>query len=152
MVAVTTNVLVILITVVVTDGGVAVEVAAVVEEEEAVDMVVGAGCRVRFPEKRNWRDSSISHHCIDSCSFPISCGLNCVLCVSLAGMVEHREDALPPQVEMAKQVLTRLGDFSAMSDDDDDLVSNIRALANLLVSIGTSRHCVLTHTPPIDFH
>ena len=37
---------------------------------------------------------------------------------------------------MAKQVLTRLGDFSAMSEEDDDLVSNIRALGNLFVSIG----------------
>ena len=53
-----------------------------------------------------------------------------------AGMVEHREVALPQQVEMAKQVLTRLGDFSAMSEEDDDLVSNIRALGNLFVSIG----------------
>ena len=52
-------------------------------------------------------------------------------------MVEHREVALPQQVEMAKELLTRLGDYSAMTDEDDDVVSNIRALANLFVSIGT---------------
>lgn len=123
----TTNVLVILTTAVGTDVGVAAEV---VEEEAVVvvDMAV-VGCLVCFPHAHVMGiDSPIS--CVFTLFFPICC-------VSIAGMVEHREDALPQQVEMAKQVLTRLGDFSAMSpDDDDDLVSNIRALANLLVSIG----------------
>lgn len=51
-------------------------------------------------------------------------------------MVEHKAAVLPVQVQMAKQILTRLGDFSAMTEIDD-LASNIKQLAELLVSLGT---------------
>ena len=53
---------------------------------------------------------------------------------------------------MAKQVLTRLGDFSAMSEEDDDLVSNIRALGNLFVSIGNDEKIFLHQTLILSSH
>ena len=50
-------------------------------------------------------------------------------------MVERPDQVLPAEVLMAKQILSRLGDYSAMTEEDD-LISNIKALAGLLVSIG----------------
>ena len=57
-------------------------------------------------------------------------------CYILGGMMEARLQVLPPEVTMAKQILARLGDYSAMTEEDD-LISNTRALAGLLGSIGT---------------
>lgn len=51
--------------------------------------------------------------------------------------MEARLQVLPPEVTMAKQILARLGDYSAMTEEDD-LISNTRALAGLLCSIGMS--------------
>jgi hypothetical protein len=53
----------------------------------------------------------------------------------LGGMMERKEVIIPAEVMMAKQILSRLGDYSAMAEEDD-VVSNIRALAGLLVSLG----------------
>lgn len=50
-------------------------------------------------------------------------------------MVERQDQILPAEVLMAKQILSRLGDYSAMTEEDD-LISNIKALAGLLVSLG----------------
>ena len=45
---------------------------------------------------------------------------------------------VPAEVMMAKQILSRLGDYSAMAEDDD-VVDNVRALAGLLVSLGNQK-------------
>ena len=50
-------------------------------------------------------------------------------------MVEHQEEILPPKVEMAKEIITRLGDFTAMTPDDD-VLSNIAAAAKFFTSEG----------------
>jgi hypothetical protein len=50
-------------------------------------------------------------------------------------MMEHQEIAIAPEVAMAKQILSRLGDYSAMTEEDD-LIANIKALAGLLVTLG----------------
>ncbi len=39
------------------------------------------------------------------------------------------------QVQMVKTILTRLGDFNALTEDDD-LASNMQQLAELLVTVG----------------
>lgn len=52
--------------------------------------------------------------------------------------MERKEVTIPAEVTMAKQILSRLGDYSAMAEEDD-VVSNIRALAGLLVSLGKKR-------------
>lgn len=49
--------------------------------------------------------------------------------------MERQDQILPAEVLMAKQILSRLGDYSAMTEEDD-LISNIKALAGLLVSLG----------------
>ena len=49
--------------------------------------------------------------------------------------MEHQEVAIAPEVAMAKQILSRLGDYSAMTEEDD-LIANIKALAGLLVTLG----------------
>ena len=41
--------------------------------------------------------------------------------------MEHQEIAIAPEVAMAKQILSRLGDYSAMTEEDD-LIANIKAL------------------------
>jgi len=50
-------------------------------------------------------------------------------------MIEHVDPPMPEAVQMAKQLLTRLGDYSVMTDEDD-VVGNIKALANVMVSVG----------------
>jgi hypothetical protein len=55
--------------------------------------------------------------------------------LTVGGMMEPRLQVLPAEVTMAKQILARLGDYSAMTEEDD-LISNTRALAGLLGSIG----------------
>jgi hypothetical protein len=49
-------------------------------------------------------------------------------------MVEHQEIVLPIPVQRLKQIIAKLGDYSTM--EEDEVVSNIGALANLLVSVG----------------
>ena len=53
--------------------------------------------------------------------------------------MERKEVIVPAEVMMAKQILSRLGDYSAMAEEDD-VISNIRALAGLLVSLGNQRY------------
>lgn len=50
--------------------------------------------------------------------------------------MERKEQIVPQEVMMAKQILSRLGDYSAMADEDD-VISNIRDLAMLLASLGS---------------
>lgn len=52
--------------------------------------------------------------------------------------MERKEQIVPQEVMMAKQILSRLGDYSAMADEDD-VISNIRDLAVLLASLGSGR-------------
>ena len=53
----------------------------------------------------------------------------------IGGMIEHQAEVLPAALIMAKQILSRLGDYSAMTEEDD-VLSNIQALAGLLISVG----------------
>lgn len=62
--------------------------------------------------------------------------------------MEHQEVAVAPEVALAKQILSRLGDYSAMTEEDD-LTANIKALAGLLVTLGKniSKSCRLQLQP-----
>lgn len=53
-----------------------------------------------------------------------------------SNMIELEEPPLPEAVQMAKQLLTRLGDYSVMTAEDLDVVGNIKALANVMVTVG----------------
>jgi hypothetical protein len=50
-------------------------------------------------------------------------------------MIEHIEPKQADEVEMAKLLLTRLGDYSSM-EAEDDMTANIESLAEILVSVG----------------
>ncbi len=50
-------------------------------------------------------------------------------------MMPRKEEVIPTSVQLAQQIMTRLGDFSAMTEQDD-LYSNIKALAHTFVNVG----------------
>lgn len=50
-------------------------------------------------------------------------------------MMPRKEEAIPDQVQLAQQIMTRLSDFSAMSEEDD-VYANIKALTNTIVTVG----------------
>jgi len=52
-----------------------------------------------------------------------------------SGMVEQKLPEVEQQVALAKQILARLGDFTALTEDDD-LLTNIRTLAQIFVDVG----------------
>lgn len=52
-----------------------------------------------------------------------------------SGMVEQKLPDVEPQIALAKQILARLGDFTALTEDDD-LLQNIRTLAEIFVDVG----------------
>jgi len=52
-----------------------------------------------------------------------------------SGMVEQKLPEIEQQVALAKQILARLGDFTALAEDDD-LITNIRTLAEIFVDVG----------------
>lgn len=60
-------------------------------------------------------------------------GLN--LLFLAGGMIEHQEDVLPPRVSMAKEIITRLGDFTRMTPEDN-VLSNIVAAAAVFANQG----------------
>ena len=47
----------------------------------------------------------------------------------------RKEEAMPVRVQLAYQIVTRLGDYSSMTEQDD-VLSNIQALAGTFVSVG----------------
>ncbi len=53
-------------------------------------------------------------------------------------MIEQKLPDVEPQVALAKQILARLGDFTELTDDDD-LLNNIRQLAEIFVDVGDLR-------------
>ena len=50
-------------------------------------------------------------------------------------MMPRKEEVIPTSVQLAHQIMTRLGDFSAMTEQDD-LYANIKALAHTFVNVG----------------
>ena len=50
-------------------------------------------------------------------------------------MIEHKEPELAPQVALAKQIITRLGDFSSLTAEDE-LLSNIKQLTTIFLDVG----------------
>lgn len=50
-------------------------------------------------------------------------------------MMEHVEEPCPEQVLLVKQMITRVGDFSQMTEEDD-LILNLKSLADILVTVG----------------
>jgi len=56
-------------------------------------------------------------------------------------MMPRKEEVVPTSVQLAYQIVTRLSDFSAMTESDD-LYSNIKALAHTFVSVGKSLICI----------
>lgn len=52
-------------------------------------------------------------------------------------MMPRKEEVVPTSVQLAHQIVTRLSDFSAMTESDD-LYANIKALAHTFVSVGKS--------------
>lgn len=50
-------------------------------------------------------------------------------------MVEKKEAEVPDRVKLARQILMQLGDYSNMAEDDD-VIENIKALAQLFVNVG----------------
>jgi hypothetical protein len=52
-------------------------------------------------------------------------------------MVPRKEESLPDNVKLAYDIVTRLGDYSNMPESDD-MLANIKALANILVTVGTN--------------
>lgn len=67
-------------------------------------------------------------------------GKNCMTDLSssllFAGnMMPRKEEPVPSSVLLAQQIMTRLGDFSAMTEQDD-LYSNIKALAQTFITVG----------------
>lgn len=45
------------------------------------------------------------------------------------------ETPMPTQVKLAMKVVTTLGNYSEMTEQDD-LIANIRALSNIFLSVG----------------
>lgn len=68
------------------------------------------------------------------CLFYVVC-YTCVLLAILGNMVPRKEPDVPPQVKMARQLLTTLGDYTQMGPDDV-LKENIEALAQALADSG----------------
>ena len=68
----------------------------------------------------------------------------------IGGMIEHQAEVLPAALIMAKQILSRLGDYSAMTEEDD-VLSNIQALAGLLISVGKMSDIVGYHLISTQF-
>lgn len=50
----------------------------------------------------------------------------------------RKEEPVHTSVLMAQQLMTRLGDFTAVAEDED-LFGNIKALADTFVSVGERR-------------
>ena len=50
-------------------------------------------------------------------------------------MMPRKEEPVSTSVQLAQQIMTRLGDFSAMTEQDD-LYSNIKALAQTFITVG----------------
>lgn len=66
-------------------------------------------------------------------------------------MMPRKEEAVPSSVQLAQNIMTRLGDFSAMTEQDD-LYSNIQALAQTFISVGKGAgHCIcITYLPRLN--
>jgi hypothetical protein len=60
-------------------------------------------------------------------------------------MIEHVEPLLSPSAKMAKELLTRVGDFSSMGEDDD-VSSSVKALATTLLEVGKKFDCIFIFT------
>jgi hypothetical protein len=52
-------------------------------------------------------------------------------------MVPRRIADINPKVKVARDILTRLGDYSS-NTADDDLISSIRVLCSIFAELGTS--------------
>ena len=50
-------------------------------------------------------------------------------------MIEHSEPVLPPQVATAKEVITRLADFSRMTEEDN-VLNNLLAASEVFSAEG----------------
>lgn len=64
-------------------------------------------------------------------------------------MIEHAEPVLPPQVATAKEIITRLADFSQMTDEDN-VLNNILAASEVFASEGCYSDFTL-HSFSLDF-
>ncbi len=62
---------------------------------------------------------------------------------TIGGMVEHQEDILSPNVAMAKEIITRIGDFTQMTPDDN-VLNNIIAAATVFSSEGKRFHFIIS--------
>ena len=47
----------------------------------------------------------------------------------------RKEEEVPTAVKLAQQLMTRVGDFSALGEDDD-MYTNVKALASTFASVG----------------
>ncbi len=61
-------------------------------------------------------------------------------------MVPKAEAPQPQQVKLAMKVLTTLGNYSEMAEDDD-VVANIHALAGIFLSVGELCFSLLCFVP-----
>lgn len=50
-------------------------------------------------------------------------------------MMPRKEEEVPTAVKLAQQLMTRVGDFSALGEDDD-MYTNVKALASTFASVG----------------
>lgn len=56
--------------------------------------------------------------------------------ITLVGnMFPRKQAVLPQQVQLAQEIITKLGDYSTMSDDND-LIANIQGSAMVFSSVG----------------
>lgn len=55
--------------------------------------------------------------------------------IHLGNMMPRKEEPMVSNVLLAQQIMTRLGDFSAMGEQDD-LYGNVKALAQTFVAVG----------------
>jgi hypothetical protein len=50
-------------------------------------------------------------------------------------MMPRKEEEVPPSVQLAQKLLTRLADYTEVGEDED-VYSNVKALANTIISVG----------------
>lgn len=51
-------------------------------------------------------------------------------------MVPRSEPVIPQQVKLAQQIILRLGDYSSMDEEENDIAGNVKALNEILLSVG----------------
>ncbi len=56
----------------------------------------------------------------------------------LGNMIPRELPVLPMEVKIVQEILTKLGDYSSLGEDED-ITSNISELANVLVEVGKSQ-------------